>query len=86
MGGEVTALSSSSAKEEDARRFGAHHFVTTGKRGALKSLARTQGRVRPMAEADAALAEVREGGARYRTVLATRGHPAIALGRAADSR
>jgi len=38
--------------------FAAHHGV------------RARGRVRPMAEADAALAEVREGGARYRTVLA----------------
>lgn len=146
MGCEVTALSSSPAKEEDARRFGAHHFVATGRREAVKSLARSfdvvlstvfvpqewkrlvsalgphgtlclvgapaeplslpvfpligaqrsvtgsaiggrpairemldfaarhgvraQGQVRPMAEADAALAEVREGKARYRTVLA----------------
>jgi len=147
MGCEVTALSSSPAKEEDARRFGAHHFVATNERGALKGLSRrfdvvlstafvsqdwprlvsalrpngtlclvgasaeplslpvfpligaqrsvtgsaiggrpalremldfaawhgvrARGRVRPMAEADGALAEVREGGARYRTVLAT---------------
>jgi D-arabinose 1-dehydrogenase-like Zn-dependent alcohol dehydrogenase len=32
---------------------------------------RAQGRVRPMAEADAALAELHQGRARYRTVLAT---------------
>ena len=41
MGCEVTALSSSPDKEEDARRFGAHHFVVTEERKALRSLART---------------------------------------------
>jgi uncharacterized zinc-type alcohol dehydrogenase-like protein len=146
MGCEVTALSSSPAKEKDALRLGAHHFVPTGKRQALKTLARTldvilstafvpqdwkrllsalrpngtlclvgapaeplslpafslvgaqrsvtgsaiggrpairemldfaarhgvraEVRVHPLAGADAALAEVREGRARYRAVLA----------------
>lgn len=41
MGCEVTALSSSPDKEEDARRFGAHHFVVTGQRKAMTALART---------------------------------------------
>ena len=41
MGCEVTALSSSPDKEEDARRFGAHHFASTANKKALASLART---------------------------------------------
>lgn len=41
MGCEVTALSSSPEKEDDARRLGAHHFVVTRGEGALRGLGRT---------------------------------------------
>jgi len=36
---EVTAFSTSTDKEEEARRLGAHHFVNTRDNGALKKLA-----------------------------------------------
>jgi alcohol dehydrogenase (NADP+) len=39
MGAEVTLLSTSPSKEADARRLGAHEFVLTRERGALKKLA-----------------------------------------------
>lgn len=39
FGAEVTALSTSKDKEEEARRFGAHKFVNTRDTGALKALA-----------------------------------------------
>ncbi|SFS14215.1 uncharacterized zinc-type alcohol dehydrogenase-like protein [Granulicella pectinivorans] len=39
FGAEVTALSTSKDKEEEARSFGAHHFVNTRDTGALKALA-----------------------------------------------
>jgi uncharacterized zinc-type alcohol dehydrogenase-like protein len=38
FGAEVTALSTSRDKEEEARGFGAHHFVSTRDTGALKAL------------------------------------------------
>jgi uncharacterized zinc-type alcohol dehydrogenase-like protein len=38
FGAEVTALSTSKDKEEEARSFGAHHFVNTRDTGALKAL------------------------------------------------
>jgi uncharacterized zinc-type alcohol dehydrogenase-like protein len=38
MGAEVTMLSTSRAKEADARRLGAHDFVLTSEKGALKRL------------------------------------------------
>jgi alcohol dehydrogenase (NADP+) len=38
MGGEVTVFSSSHAKEADAKRLGAKHFVATADKGALESL------------------------------------------------
>jgi uncharacterized zinc-type alcohol dehydrogenase-like protein len=41
MGCEVTALSSSPEKEDDARRLGAHHFVVTREGEALAGIART---------------------------------------------
>jgi uncharacterized zinc-type alcohol dehydrogenase-like protein len=41
MGAEVTVMSTSRAKEEDARRLGAHHFVVTSEKGALRALAGT---------------------------------------------
>jgi alcohol dehydrogenase (NADP+) len=37
LGAEVTVLSHSPSKEEDARRLGAHHFVLTSDRDAFKS-------------------------------------------------
>jgi uncharacterized zinc-type alcohol dehydrogenase-like protein len=39
MGAEVTMLSTSRAKEADAKRLGAHHFALTSEKGALKKLA-----------------------------------------------
>jgi uncharacterized zinc-type alcohol dehydrogenase-like protein len=39
MGCEVTAISASPEKEEDARAFGAHHFVATREKGALRAIA-----------------------------------------------
>lgn len=38
MGAEVTVLSTSSAKEADAKRLGAHNFVVTREAGAFKKL------------------------------------------------
>lgn len=35
MGAEVTVISTSRAKERDAARMGAHHFIATGEHGAL---------------------------------------------------
>jgi len=40
-GCEVTAISSSRSKEEDARRFGAHHYLAAGEDGALAAAAET---------------------------------------------
>ncbi|MBM4124457.1 MAG: NAD(P)-dependent alcohol dehydrogenase [Nitrospira sp.] len=39
MGAEVTVLSTSRSKEQDARRLGAQHFVATNEPGALDALA-----------------------------------------------
>ena len=39
FGAEVTAFSTSTDKEEEARRLGAHHFVNTRDNGALKKIA-----------------------------------------------
>jgi uncharacterized zinc-type alcohol dehydrogenase-like protein len=39
LGAEVTLLSHSPSKAEDARRLGAHEFVATSERGALRKLA-----------------------------------------------
>lgn len=41
MGAEVTVLSTSASKEEDARRLGAHHFVVTRDAKNLEALANT---------------------------------------------
>jgi uncharacterized zinc-type alcohol dehydrogenase-like protein len=41
MGAEVTVFSTSPSKEEDARRLGAHHFVTTRDAANLEPLANT---------------------------------------------
>lgn len=41
MGAEVTVLSTSASKEEDARRLGAHHFVVTRDAKNLEPLANT---------------------------------------------
>lgn len=41
LGAEVTVLSHSDKKREDAKRMGAQHFVATKEPGALKNLART---------------------------------------------
>ncbi len=38
MGAEVTMLSTSPAKEQDARKLGAHHFVLSNDEAAMKSL------------------------------------------------
>lgn len=38
FGAEVTVLSSSSAKEQDAKRLGAHHFVNTRDKAAAKAV------------------------------------------------
>jgi uncharacterized zinc-type alcohol dehydrogenase-like protein len=38
FGAEVTMLSTSPSKEEDARRLGAHHFVLTSAEGSLKKI------------------------------------------------
>jgi len=40
MGAKVTVLSTSKAKEADARRLGAHDFVVTKEEGAFEKLAR----------------------------------------------
>jgi uncharacterized zinc-type alcohol dehydrogenase-like protein len=40
MGAEVTMFSTSRAKEREARRLGAHEFVLTTEKGALKNLAK----------------------------------------------
>jgi uncharacterized zinc-type alcohol dehydrogenase-like protein len=39
MGAEVTMLSTSTRKEQDARRLGAHHFALTSERATFKKLA-----------------------------------------------
>lgn len=39
MGAEVTVLSTSRKKEEDAKRLGAKHFIATGENGALEKAA-----------------------------------------------
>jgi uncharacterized zinc-type alcohol dehydrogenase-like protein len=39
LGAEVTVLSTSRKKEEDARRLGARHFIATGEAGALEKAA-----------------------------------------------
>ena len=41
MGAEVTAISHSHSKEEDARKMGASHFVATSDKGAVKQHRRT---------------------------------------------
>ena len=41
FGAEVTAFSTSSNKEEEARKLGAHHFVNTRETGSMKKLAGT---------------------------------------------
>lgn len=41
MGAEVTVMSHTSSKREDALAMGAHHFVATSDKGALKDLANT---------------------------------------------
>jgi uncharacterized zinc-type alcohol dehydrogenase-like protein len=41
MGAEVTVLSRTRSKEEDALAFGADHYVATGERGALRALRNT---------------------------------------------
>ncbi|NDD31234.1 MAG: NAD(P)-dependent alcohol dehydrogenase, partial [Proteobacteria bacterium] len=41
LGAEVTVFSTSTAKEADARRLGAHHFVATRREGALEPLQRS---------------------------------------------
>lgn len=41
FGADVTVLSSTPAKEEDARRLGAHHFINTRDTGAMKKARRT---------------------------------------------
>ncbi len=41
FGCQVTAFSSSASKEEEARHFGAHHFVSTSDKKALKNAANT---------------------------------------------
>ena len=52
IGCEVTAFSSTSAKEEEARALGAHHFVASDKRRALRKLAKTQDFVLSTVHAD----------------------------------
>jgi uncharacterized zinc-type alcohol dehydrogenase-like protein len=42
FGAEVTAFSSSAAKEEEVRRLGAHHFVNSRETKAMKEVAGTQ--------------------------------------------
>ena len=41
FGAEVTVFSTTRAKEADARRLGAHHFVATNEEGALEKMARS---------------------------------------------
>jgi uncharacterized zinc-type alcohol dehydrogenase-like protein len=111
MGCEVTAFSRSPDKEPEARSFGAHRFVATREKNALRSAVGTldfvlpafaliggqkaiagsviggrkdiremlefaarhgvaaKTELRPLSEADAGLAHVRAGRARYRVVL-----------------
>jgi alcohol/geraniol dehydrogenase (NADP+) len=52
FGAEVTAFSSSAAKEEEARAFGAHRFVNTRESKAMKEVAGTQDFILNTANAD----------------------------------
>ena len=52
FGAEVTAFSSSAAKEEEARAFGAHRFVNTRESKAMKEIAGTQDFILNTANAD----------------------------------
>ena len=52
FGAEVTAFSSSTAKEEEARAFGAHHFVNTRESKAMKEVTGTQDFILNTANAD----------------------------------
>ena len=51
-GCEVTAFSTSDSKEDQARQFGANHFVNTRKEGALEDLANTYDMILSTANAD----------------------------------
>jgi alcohol/geraniol dehydrogenase (NADP+) len=52
FGCEVTAFSTSTAKEEEARALGAHHFVNTRESKAMKEMAGTQDFILNTANAD----------------------------------
>ncbi|MGA2808652.1 MAG: NAD(P)-dependent alcohol dehydrogenase [Terracidiphilus sp.] len=52
FGAEVTAFSTSAAKEEEARALGAHHFVNSRESKALKEAAGTQDFILSTANAD----------------------------------
>jgi uncharacterized zinc-type alcohol dehydrogenase-like protein len=52
FGAEVTAFSTSEAKEEEARTFGAHHFVNSRESKAMKEVAGTQDLILNTATAD----------------------------------
>ncbi|MGD0732509.1 MAG: NAD(P)-dependent alcohol dehydrogenase [Terracidiphilus sp.] len=52
FGAEVTAFSTSAGKEEEARAFGAHHFVNSRESKALKEIAGTQDLILNTANAD----------------------------------
>ena len=52
FGAEVTAFSTSAAKEEEARALGAHHFVNTRESKAMKEVAGTHDFILTTANAD----------------------------------
>jgi uncharacterized zinc-type alcohol dehydrogenase-like protein len=52
FGAEVTAFSTSAAKEEEARALGAHHFINSRESKALKEVAGTQDFILNTANAD----------------------------------
>jgi alcohol/geraniol dehydrogenase (NADP+) len=52
FGAEVTAFSTSAAKEDEARALGAHHFVNTRESKAMKEVAGTQDFILNSANAD----------------------------------
>ncbi len=69
FGAEVTAFSTSAAKEEEARALGAHNFVNSRESKAMKEAAGTQDLILVHRQRRSGLGRVRSGAAAYRNAV-----------------